>query len=139
MGEARYCVKIMADYCADECLWSHGNNSVDWQEVREAIPPHLIEELKDWGYNYGPHVEEEPILKEEIRTFAERGLELAKSVKACLPNYRVYYYDDYRYAVLKSEPLIEILSPIKANRLVSPVGGQLASCFTHCIARGYRP
>ena len=93
-------LKIMADHCSDDCLWTIDPQPTDWPTVYNTLPTLLLDDLEAWGIWYSHRLEERPIAKAEIVAFAQIGFKLAGDVKACLPDWRILYFDDAAYAGL---------------------------------------
>ena len=92
-------VRIMADHSAP-AIWDISGVAMEYNEL--PISPDLIYELKEWVKYYNLHNEDwkdEQDRKQDFDYigFSFRGEELAKRVKAELPEWTVEYFNEHYF------------------------------------------
>jgi hypothetical protein len=95
-------VRVMADYSCDG-VWDIEGNSCGTEEL--PISPALVERLRRWQAHYEAiedAIEEENQLPRESdwTNFSAEGLAIARAVKAELPGWTVFYFDEARACVV---------------------------------------
>jgi hypothetical protein len=90
-------VKLMADYCSTG-LWS--KSGINLSENDFPLSEETLTALYDWVdlYETNDDYMEEKNRKQplfDLKTFSEKGLDLAKKIKADLPYHTVVYFDEY--------------------------------------------
>ncbi|MGJ0532784.1 hypothetical protein [Methylocystis sp.] len=94
-------VRVMADYSCDG-VWDIEGNSCGVEEL--PISPALVERLGRWQAQYEAiedALDEENRLRRESdwTNFSAEGLAIARAVKAELPGWTVFYFDEARACV----------------------------------------
>jgi hypothetical protein len=102
MLNAHRWVRVMADYSCDG-VWDIEGNACGTEEL--PISPALVERLRRWQAHYEAiedAVEEENRLHRESdwTNFSAEGLAIARAVKAELPGWTVFYFDEARACVV---------------------------------------
>lgn len=92
-------VRVMADYCSTG-LWNENGENVDVDDY--ALSTSTIKALKEWCHLYEHNDDWKPFIDRkipafDIKSFSEKGLEIAKMVKLDLPQFKVVYFDEYAF------------------------------------------
>ena len=98
-------VCIMPEH-GDSCCWTESGVAFGAEEL--PISPQLVAELETWVHGYSEIIDErdedarandgDPIGPwPRLQAFCERGFELARRVKAELPGWRVFYWDEVKF------------------------------------------
>lgn len=95
-------VRVMADYSCDG-VWDIEGNSCGTEEL--PISPALVERLRCWQAHYEAvedAIEEENRLPRESdwTNFSAEGLAIARALKAELPGWTVFYFDEAKACVV---------------------------------------
>jgi hypothetical protein len=95
-------VRVMTDYSCDG-VWDIEGNSCGAEEL--PISPALVERLHRWQACYeaidGAIQDEDRLHRESDWTkFSAEGLAIARAVKAELPGWMVFYFDEFRACVV---------------------------------------
>ena len=84
-------VRVMCDYCA-EPLWHHGGGMADVADL--PVPAGLAKRLRDWAASFeandGFDGRHDPAA---LAAFAAEGNDIARALKAALPDWTIVHHD----------------------------------------------
>jgi hypothetical protein len=118
-------VRIMPEYSCDG-VWDIEGNSCGAEEL--PISPALVERLRRWQACYEAiedAVQEEDRLHRESdwTNFSAEGRAIARAVKAELPNWTVFYFDEARACVVPLDRKRRLRSTVEYEILLDDKSG----------------